>query len=112
MLEKENDQINYESWPCAFPGHTFERARERGLVSRETKKKRSQKWNILRKNRVIEIGWLKESELASEGKYWKCIVNKDLKLAIEKDIGRTGIECRFWSRAAKISLKTSYILCN
>ena len=48
---------------------TFERARERGLVSRGTKKKRSQKWNTQKRNRGTEIGWLEESELAPEGKY-------------------------------------------
>lgn len=86
---------------------TFERARERGLVSRGTKKK-SQKWNTLKRNRGTEIGWLEESELAPEGKYWKSIVNKDSKSATGKDAGRTGTECRFRSRAAKIPLKTSW----
>ena len=48
---------------------TFERDRERGLVSRGTKKKRSQKWNTQKRNGGTEIGWLEESELAPEGKY-------------------------------------------
>ena len=38
-----------------------------------------------------------------EGNYWKCIMNKNSKSATRKDAGRTGTECRFWSRAAKIS---------
>ena len=46
--------------------------------------------------------------MAPQSKYWKSIMNKDLKLATGKNAGRTKTECRFWSRAAKIPLKTSW----
>ena len=72
---------------------TSERDRERGLVGGGTKK-RSQKWNTQKRNRGTEIGWLEESELAPEGKYWKSIVNKDSKSATGKDAGRTGRESK------------------
>ena len=43
----------------------------------------------------LKLNELKESELASKDKYWKSIVNKDLKLAIGKNTARIRIECRF-----------------
>ena len=51
---------------------------------------------------------LEESELAPEGKHWKSIVNKGSKSATEKDAARIRAERRFWSRAAKVPLKTSW----